>query len=72
MKKYYIKDSQFTDVQGWWTWTKDQPQTKKQIIKMFRQYADDDEIELPKNKKDFDFGFIQDIWNCEIIEVKGE
>lgn len=69
VKRYCIKDLQFSDGQGWWTWTKDKPQTKKQILEMFRQYADDDGIELPKNKKDFDFDFIQDLWECEIKEV---
>lgn len=68
MKKYQIIDRQFSDGQGWWTWTKDEPLTKKELLELFRQYADDDGIELPKNKKDFDFDFIQDLWECEIVE----
>lgn len=68
MKKYMIIDNQFADGEGWWTWTKKDPQTKKQILDLFRQYAEDDEIELPENKKDFNFDFIQSLWDCTIIE----
>lgn len=70
MKKYYIVDNQFADGQGWWTWTKEEPLTEKEIKELFKSYAEDDEIELPKREKDFNFDFIQDLWECEIVEIK--
>lgn len=72
MKRYKIVDREFPCGQGWWVWTWDNPQTKKQILEMFWKYANEDGIDLPENEKEFDFCFIQDIWNCEIVEVKGE
>lgn len=71
MKRYRIIDNQFPDGQGWWLWTKDEPLTKKELLDLFRSYAEDDEIDLPKNKKDFNFDFIQDLWECTIVEMKG-
>ena len=68
VKRYYIKDLQYGS--NWWEWTKDEPLTKSEILEMFREYAYNDDIELPKNRKDFNFNFIQDLWECEIKEVK--
>ena len=70
MKKYIIIDKQFPYGGGWWTWTKDEPLTKDEVLELFREYAYNDEIELPKRRKDFDFNFIQDLWECEIKEYK--
>jgi len=69
MKRYKIIDLQFEYGGGWWSWTEKTPQTKKQILTMFRGYAEDEGITLPKGK-DYNFDFIQDLWECEIVEVK--
>lgn len=68
MKKYIIIDKQFPYGGGWWTWTKDEPLTKDEVLDLFRQYADNDGIELPEGGLYFDF--IQDLWECEIVEYK--
>ena len=68
VKRYYINDLQYDS--HWWEWTKREPITKKELLDMFRHYAEEEGIELPKNKKDFNFYFIQKVWECEIKEVK--
>lgn len=65
MKRYEIVDLQFPEGEGWWTWTKETPITKGEVLSMFRDYADFEGIKLPKR---FDFNFIQDLWECRIIE----
>lgn len=61
-KKYTITCNQGS---SWWAWTHTKPISKAKIKKLFKQYAQSDEIPTPPNK-DFTFDYIMGIWDCEI------
>ena len=67
-KRYMIDDLQNVGDFKWWLNTKEDPMTEEEIIDMFWDYAQQDGMKL--KKKDLNFDLIQDLWECEIIEVK--
>ena len=65
-KLYKIIDLQGT---GWWDYTHTQPLTQREIKWMFRRYAKDGGIILP-TRNHYNLDFIQDLWECLIVEVE--
>jgi hypothetical protein len=49
-------------------WTHDQPLTRKELLEVFKEFADNDGIDTPK--KHFSLKFCADLWNVDIIPYK--
>jgi hypothetical protein len=63
-KKYIVIDEQVDSGLCFWTW--EEPQTRSQILSVFRGFADNEDLELPLP---FTFTLIQDIWEVRICPV---
>lgn len=67
-KKYMIDDLQNTGKYKWWSYTKEYPLTREEIVDKFWEYAQQEHMKL--KKKDLTPGLIQALWDVKFVETK--
>lgn len=65
MLKYIVNDLQGGNFMSW-TW--EQPLTRKELLEVFKQFADSDGMET--TRKYFNLGFCADMWEVDIKPFK--
>ena len=63
MRYYIIRDLQGCDFCGW-TW--EEPQTRAEILKLFREFAHDEKMGI---ERQLNLGLITEVWDIEICPV---
>ena len=63
--KYIVNDN---EGYNFMEWTHEQPLTRKELIEVFKEFANHEGMETPK--KFFSLRYCSDIWNVEIKPYK--